>query len=206
MLLMAALAACGGGDAPDGSRDAAPATEPGATEEAEPEPAGSGASGRSGSQATGTTEAEDSPKDSGGILSGLRGASGRGESGQAAFSFSTVTGGYGASCAVKTNGSLLCWGRSSHDSVIPPDGTFESVSSSRNYTCGVTTNKSLICWAGGGRHTIPGSYESVSAAVYLICALRTDGSAFCDHEMEPPADSGPFLSAPPVSEAATPAG
>jgi len=51
-------------------------------------------------------------------------------------------------CAVKSDGTLACWGNNEHERATPPAGTFTQVSAGRNHTCGLKSDGTGVCWAG----------------------------------------------------------
>ncbi len=110
-------------------------------------------------------------------------------------------------CALKTNGAIVCWGESSvigysrHQTPIPaPDltsGTIKYLSIYRKGYCAFKTDDSVIC-AGrniegqlGGNVKIgnsiftqvsglaKGMTDAITSGVYYTCALKKDGSVVC---------------------------
>ncbi len=123
---------------------------------------------------------------------------------------STVALGEGHACAVKTDGSLWCWGyndrgqlgdastisRSTPVAVIGMAGGVTSVAMYAGHSCAVKTDGSLWCWGSNdhgqlgdgttvdkttpicptGMHT---QVRAVSVGLLHTCALRTDDSVWC---------------------------
>ena len=110
-------------------------------------------------------------------------------------------------CALKTNGAIVCWGESSvigysrHQTPIPaPDltsGTIKYLSIYRKGYCALKTDGSVIC-AGrniegqlGGNVKIgnsiftqvsglgKGTTDAITSGVYYTCALKKDDSVIC---------------------------
>ena len=82
-------------------------------------------------------------------------------------------------CAVKTSGSVICWGEEhflySYGQATPPAGSFASVSAGSGHTCGVRTNGSVSCWGrddDGQATPPPGSFASVSAGYQGLLIVR----------------------------------
>ena len=99
----------------------------------------------------------------------------------ASFADSLSTGG-GHTCALKTDGSIVCWGDDSWGQATVPRGTFASVSAGMAHTCGVNTDGSIACWgdAHWGQATPPhGTFASVSAGENHSCGVKTNGSIAC---------------------------
>ena len=103
-----------------------------------------------------------------------------------------------SACAIKTDGSVVCW----HNSVAsqamssegyspplsgkypPPEGGFHSVSSGASHSCGVRRNGSVACWGlnTDGQATPPqGPFTSVSVGIGYdyTCGVKIDGSGVC---------------------------
>jgi alpha-tubulin suppressor-like RCC1 family protein len=49
-------------------------------------------------------------------------------------------------CAVRTDGTLVCWGDNTFGQSSPPTGTFTQVSAGTFHTCGVKTDGTFVCW------------------------------------------------------------
>jgi hypothetical protein len=87
-------------------------------------------------------------------------------------------------CALKTDGSLACWGRDNYGQSTPPAGTdYAQVAAGLYHTCAVKTDGSLACWGYNnyGQSTPPAGtdYAQLAAGRYHNCALKTDGSLAC---------------------------
>ena len=57
-----------------------------------------------------------------------------------------VSAGGNHNCGVKTDGSIVCWGKNDDGQCDPPDGSFQPVSAGGEHTCGVKTDGSVACW------------------------------------------------------------
>jgi Regulator of chromosome condensation (RCC1) repeat len=96
---------------------------------------------------------------------------------QAASGIKSVSAGAVHTCAVKTDGSIACWGDNSSNEAVAPAGAFKSVSAGDSYTCAVKADDSLACWGSNayGRTDAPaGTFTSVSAGAYHACAVKAD--------------------------------
>lgn len=97
-----------------------------------------------------------------------------------------MSAGYHHTCALKADGTVVCWGANYVGQATPPSGTFTQVSAGASfvssYTCGVRTDGSVVCWGSDdfGRATPPsGTFTQVDAGQYHTCALKTDGTIAC---------------------------
>lgn len=119
--------------------------------------------------------------------------------------------GSSATCSVRVDGRIVCWGADSAGGPVgsPAIGAdFRSISVGEGHGCAVKNNGDLACWISGwGEPDLrPGPFAVVSAGRFHTCALREDGAAECwrsegssappSHvgQDDPPAGSGPFRS------------
>jgi len=126
-----------------------------------------------------------------------------------AGTFTAVSAGFSSACALRTDGTLACWGTNFEGESTPPAGTFTalSVSTGPPQACAVRADQTLACW---GRPFGPlanpvsppaGTFTDVSVGGGFGCALRTDQTLVCwpdSPQTAPPA--GTFTS---VSSGAT---
>jgi alpha-tubulin suppressor-like RCC1 family protein len=130
----------------------------------------------------------------------------------AAGGWASITTGGGHTCAIRTNGTLWCWGSNglgqlgigSHTDqdrpqqvTAPAAGGWASVTGGGGHTCAIRTNGTLWCWGyniygqlGIGNHTdqdrpqqvttpAAGGWASVTGGDYYTCATRTGGTLWC---------------------------
>jgi hypothetical protein len=116
-----------------------------------------------------------------------------------AGAFQEVSVGGAASCGVKTDSTLACWGwiRPGEPSASvgpPPAGSFRSVSVGLVDICAVDTQYILTCWGREGSEDSaaeaaavpdPGRYTEVSAGWNYACGIHTDGTLACWGEGTP---------------------
>lgn len=96
--------------------------------------------------------------------------------------FKQVSSGYGHTCALKEEGSIVCWGNNESGQAIPPAGTFTQVSSGYDHTCALKIDGSLACWGNNyyGQAVPPtGNFMQVSSSEDHTCALKIDGTLAC---------------------------
>lgn len=86
-------------------------------------------------------------------------------------------------CAVKSAGSLECWGDSSHRSLLDaPHGSFRTVAAGDAHTCALKRSGDVACWGenGQGQSNAPaGEFTAVSARSNSSCGVRIDGTLAC---------------------------
>jgi alpha-tubulin suppressor-like RCC1 family protein len=126
----------------------------------------------------------------------------------ASTSWASVSGGYDATCATRTGGTLWCWGNNAYGELGTGNTTSElslvqvgtsagwaSVSVGQESACGTRTDSTLWCWGqnyagqlGTGDtnvHLSPvqagtaADWASVSVGYSSACATRTDGTLWC---------------------------
>ena len=63
--------------------------------------------------------------------------------------FNQISVGYYHNCALRTDGTVTCWGRDNYQQLIPPihvAGDFVGLSAGGNHTCGIKKDGTLECW------------------------------------------------------------
>jgi hypothetical protein len=112
----------------------------------------------------------------------------------------SLSAGTNQSCAVKSDGSVVCWGYDSVGQARPPSAFFNEVSSRTGHSCAVLTSGNLSCWGGnanGESTPIAGAFARIGAGDGFNCAIRNDGTLACWGSNAPPGiyrdiDSGPY--------------
>ncbi|MDQ1295004.1 MAG: hypothetical protein QG608_2889 [Actinomycetota bacterium] len=123
--------------------------------------------------------------------------------------FRTLSAGAMYTCAIRSNGTLWCWGQNWDGQLgngsgfssqptptqVAPGTVWHAVSAGTGHTCGVRRDRSLWCWGdnshgqlGDGTHDtalapVPvqagGLWKAVSVGRAHTCALRSEGSVWC---------------------------
>ena len=88
--------------------------------------------------------------------------------------------GLGNTCALRTDGIVICWGQGN---LVPPAaGHYTMVSVGQSHACGVKTDGQLECWGENdfGQGDAPdGEFQSVSAGYTHTCGVRPEGVVEC---------------------------
>jgi alpha-tubulin suppressor-like RCC1 family protein len=92
----------------------------------------------------------------------------------------------GLTCALKTDGTVVCWGVGGYGQTIVPAGlsSVTQVSEGNTQTCALKTDRTVVCWGwnNSGQSTVPAEIfpiAQVSAGGVHNCALKTDGTVVC---------------------------
>ena len=107
-------------------------------------------------------------------------------------------GGSDHTCALRADGSPVCWGNSDYGQATPPEGErFATVSSGANHTCALRADGAAVCWGAalGDKYTSYGyttvvgwgqseppegeRFSSISSGASHTCGLRLDGTVLC---------------------------
>ena len=97
--------------------------------------------------------------------------------------FVAVSASYYYTCAVRSDGQLVCVGLTADD--VPTDlGPVVAVSAGRYHTCAVRSDGQLVCFGSTmyGKCDVPrdlGLVVAVSAGSYHNCAVRSNGQLVC---------------------------
>ena len=99
--------------------------------------------------------------------------------------FTVISSGDLHTCALRLDGSPVCWGDNRRGQATPPEGAkFRAISAGDYHTCALTMDGSPACW---GTHPRRGEFNtpeeerftSISSYSNRACGLREDGSVKC---------------------------
>ena len=99
--------------------------------------------------------------------------------------FSSIDSGGAYNCALRSDGTPVCWGRNYFGEPLPPRGEkFESISLGSVHTCALRrVDGRAVCWGDNDEgESLPPpikGLQSISSGEGHACALRADGIAIC---------------------------
>ena len=96
--------------------------------------------------------------------------------------FIAVAAGGDHTCAIRVDGTLLCWGNNWRNQLEVPTGEFTQIAAGEDHTCAIDIEGRVACWGSNtyGRADAPtGNFLAVSAADDHSCALRASGTIEC---------------------------
>ena len=120
-----------------------------------------------------------------------------GAPGASADGYTAISAGGDITCAIRTNGTIACWGRDGVGQARAPDGQFSAITTSAkrpvaydsvaswavpSHSCGLRTDGTIACWGGNdsGQSDAPdGQYTAIAAGPSHTCAIRADGTIAC---------------------------
>jgi hypothetical protein len=120
------------------------------------------------------------------------GSDAAGEATAPAGSYRALDATYQRACAVRTDGTITCWG----DMLLPlPAGTYLDVAGAAGLVCGVHEDGTLECNDPGEGPAYGGTFTAIEAGRDEFCAIRTNGTLGCFDEYQHPIASpeGTFL-------------
>ena len=101
--------------------------------------------------------------------------------------FDDVAAGRDHACALD-DGTLICWGKTFPDGAeaIPKVPPLSAIQAGFDFTCGITSIADMACLDNYDKKLAItlGPFISLGIGLHHACAIRTDGSAFCDDEYQ----------------------
>lgn len=92
-----------------------------------------------------------------------------------------VAAGIHHSCALRSDGTVHCWGRDAHGEASPPEGTFTQVTAGEHYSCGLRDGGAIECWGEieAQEELWRGPFTHIDTSARMTCGVRDDGSMRC---------------------------
>ncbi|MBV9787063.1 MAG: S8 family serine peptidase [Chloroflexi bacterium] len=85
-------------------------------------------------------------------------------------------------CAVRSDSTIICWGKNDYGQTTPPSGLFTQVRAGRYHTCGLRLDGTITCWGRNdyGQATPPaGTFSQIDTGESHSCGLRPDNIVVC---------------------------
>jgi alpha-tubulin suppressor-like RCC1 family protein len=109
-------------------------------------------------------------------------------------------------CALKPDGTVLCWGYDLDGQATPPSGRFVQLTAGEDTSCGVRADGTLSCWGNPFRERTEaviqppaGTFTEVDLGYSHACALRDDGKPLCWADQQDPVRAAELTTAPDVA-------
>ncbi len=96
--------------------------------------------------------------------------------------YMAVAAGLRHTCALRQDGTLVCWGSNSDGQSTPPSGTFVAITVGAYHSCALSSLYNIVCWGENGSGQLyapPGPFVAIEAGSHHTCAMRTGGSIAC---------------------------
>ena len=93
-----------------------------------------------------------------------------------------IAAGLNHSCAIKTDGTIACWGSSGSPLTNGPAGQYTAIATSASHSCAITTGNAIACWGNNafGQTDAPaGQYTAIATGVSHSCAITTGNTIAC---------------------------
>lgn len=99
--------------------------------------------------------------------------------------FKEVSAGGSATCGIRPDQTVECWGGNEHGKPTRPKGKFTTVAPGGSFACGIRTDRTVRCWGyGSGEVSAPvdGEFTSLSAGGGAVCGVRPNRTVICFSE------------------------
>ena len=99
--------------------------------------------------------------------------------------FTAISAGRDFSCAIKTDGTIDCWGNNQHRTcqqgtdgwactdvrltqLDAPEGTFSAISAGNAHTCGIRSDGTIACWGTKFKYPAQGRFTHIAQSLHWI--------------------------------------
>ena len=96
--------------------------------------------------------------------------------------FTAISVGSQATCGIRADGAVECWGPNLFGETDAPEGHFTAISAGILHSCGIRTNGVSVCWGDDrqGQADAPGGqFTAISAGQSHTCGVTDSGAAVC---------------------------
>ena len=88
----------------------------------------------------------------------------------------------GASCGIREDGTVTCWGSRVPEPPVSPTTGFTALAAGFRHWCGIRTDATVVCWPktySQQVHPPEGRFTMLVGGYEHSCGLRTDGTVAC---------------------------
>ncbi len=89
--------------------------------------------------------------------------------------YKTISTSENTNCAIRTNGTITCWGNITTN---PPQGTYKTFANNSPF-CAIRTDNTIACWGYGLDDVPAGKFKMLTAGRDHACGIRTNDTVTC---------------------------